>query len=282
MRMVSRRALVALALVLALMLALAMASQAARRAVSVTATRWLPLSGAVAAEPYRIGDVIKFNDVNPYYPPGHSLNQIHLDLYPDSIAAEFVRESRARGFVGQCHATPGLCYPIIETAADKSCPTRLASFASRFGPVPDVVVHVRTADVIDKDGKKVPGEAAGRPIEFYDKLGPLLRGKGITKVTIITSYKHNNTNDGSGSKKYIQFVRDAMTRASVETEVLITDDADMDFCVMLSAPTLVPSRSGLSELAGEVSRRKGHRVIGMWNRNDADAAVLGTYDPTYH
>jgi hypothetical protein len=225
---------------------------------------------------YRLGDLIAFNGWQPH--DQIDLGQLTEKKYPDSIGAAFNREAKRIGFSG-CHhgGAASMCYPALKRVADKECPRRLEAFKSRFGELPRVVVHVRTADVINKDGKH-ESNATGRPVEFYEKLAVVLRRKGIKSATLVTSFKHN-TNSSEPSRLFLQKVRETLRKGGVETEVLVTDDADTDFCVMLSAPVFVPSRSGLSEFAAEVALQNGNEVIGLWRRADKDSIELGVYDP---
>ena len=240
---------------------------------------------APVALEYRLGDVIKYNgmirdctltcrDVD--------MGEETMKLYPGSIAAEFTAAARRAGFTGMCYSQPETCFPLLLDVARRECPKRILRFKEKFGEVPSVLVHVRTADVIDKSGKKIAGEAAGRPIEFYERLGPLLRKKGISEVTLVTSFNHRTNGNHEGPRLYLEKVRDLLARAGVQTRVIMTDDADMDFCLMASAPTLVPTRSGLSEFAAEVAIGNNNEVIGLWRRKDPDSVTLGVYNPALH
>jgi hypothetical protein len=226
---------------------------------------------------YRLGDVIAFNGWQPY--DQIDLGQVTEEMYPDSIAAAFNKEAKKLGFTG-CHhgGAAKLCYPVLKRVADQECPRRLEAFKSRFGDLPEVVIHVRAANVINKDGKH-ESQATGRPVEFYEKLAKVLRRKNIKQATLVTSFKHHTNGNTEPSQRFVKTVRDALRKEGVENRLLITDDADMDFCVMLSAKTFVPSRSGLSEFAAEVALQNGNEVIGLWRRADKDSIDLGVYDP---
>lgn len=240
---------------------------------------------APVALEYRLGDVIKYNGMLQ----DCTLTCRDVDmaeetrkLYPGSIAAEFAVTARRAGFTGMCYSQPETCFPILLDVARRECPKRILRFKEKFGEVPSVLVHVRTADVIDKSGKKIEGEPAGRPIEFYERLGPLLRKKGISEAALVTSFNHRTNGNHEGPRLYLEKVRDLLAHAGVQTRVIMTDDADMDFCLMASAPTLVPTRSGLSEFAAEVAIGNNNEVIGLWRRKDPDSVTLGVYNPGLH
>ena len=94
---------------------------------------------------------------------------------------------------------------------------------------------------------------------------------------LVTSFKHNN-NDDTGPRKFLSLVEAALKAKNIKTKVLITDKADTDFCLMCSVSTLIVSRSGVSELSGEVAEINGNKVIGMWNKDDPDGKFLDTYE----
>ena len=228
---------------------------------------------------YRLGDVIKFNGMHE----GVDMAEETMKLYPGSIAAEFAATARRAGFTGKCYGQPETCYSLLQDVARRECPERIRRFKEKFGEVPRVLVHVRTADVIDEKGQKIDHEWAGRPIEFYERLGPLLRKRGIPEATLVTSFNHRTNGNHEGPRLYMEKVRDLLARAGVQTKLLMTDDADMDFCLMANAPTLVPTRSGLSEFAAEVAIGNNNEVIGLWRRREApDSVALEVYNPSLH
>lgn len=229
---------------------------------------------------YRLGDLIGFNGVDN---AGREMLGPTIRQYPGTIASAFAIEARRRGFDRPCHRDPETCYPLVHEIAQRECPVRLERFKEQHGPLPEVVVHVRTADVVGANGKlNENGQWTGRPVEYYDKLGAVLRAKGISRATIITSFQHRTNGDHEGPRKFLEEAQRRLAAAGVETDVVMTNDADTDFCLMGNAKTLAPTRSGLSELAAEVALANGHRVVGLWRLNDADSNALQVYNPTQH
>lgn len=228
---------------------------------------------------YRIGDVIIFNGRLHRDNGGVvDLQRNTLAYYPDSIAAAFVTEAHEQNFTDACFEKLDQCASILKKVTDRKCPALLEAFKRTGAAVAPVVVHVRTADVIDKSGNN-SSYLTGHTHEFYEKLAGVLRERGFGRVTLLTSYKFNN-GDHTGPKLFMRKVQEAFE--GIETNVLVTDDADTDFCTMISAPVLVPSRSGMSEVAAENSLLNGNEVIGLWRRDDPASVALGIYKPTYH
>ena len=228
---------------------------------------------------YRIGDTIIFNGRLLKEGGIFDIQRDVLASFPDSIAAAFVTEAHKQNFTDACYAKLDQCASILKSVTDRECPARLNA-VDRTDTAP-VVVHVRTADVINASGNASSG-LTGRPVEFYDKLASVMRDRGIRRATLLTSYQHNTRGEHTGPKLFMQKVQDVFRRAGIETNVLITDDADTDFCTMLSAPVFVPSRSGMSELAAEISLLNGNEVIGLWRRADPVSVSLGVFNPNQH
>jgi hypothetical protein len=233
------------------------------------------------APEYRIGDTIVFNGRLMDEGGVSDIQATVLANYPDSIVSAFVTEARSRNFTDACYVKLDQCASILKAVTDRECPARLEALKRKGAVVAPVVVHVRTADVIDVSGG-FSNLLTGRPLEFYEKLASVMRGKGIQRATLLTSYQHGTHGDHKGPQLFMQKVEEAFARANVGTDVLITDDPDTDFCTMLSAPVLVPSRSGMSELAAEASLLNGNEVIGLWRRNDDVSVALGVFNPTLH
>jgi hypothetical protein len=227
---------------------------------------------------YRIGDVIIFNGRLMRDDGVVDLQRSTLASHPDSIAAAFVVEAHEQNFTDACFDKLDQCASILKKVTDRKCPGLLEAFRRTGVAVAPVVVHVRTADVIDKSGEN-NNWLTGHKLEFYEKLAAVLRERGFGRVTLMTSYKFN-TADHTGPKLFMQKVQKAFE--GIETNVLVTDDADTDFCTMISAPVFVPSRSGMSEVAAENSLLNGNEVIGLWRRDDPASVALGIYNPGYH
>jgi hypothetical protein len=230
---------------------------------------------------YRIGDAIIFNGWLLREEGGvFDIQREMLTSYPDSIAAAFITEARRQNFTCACYEKLDHCASILKTVTDRECPARLGALKRTDAVVAPVVVHVRTADVISQSGV-ADSEDTGRPAEFYDKLAGVMRDRGIKRATLITSYQHKTQGNHDGPRLFVKNVQESFRRAGVDTNVLITDDPDTDFCTMLSAPVFVPSRSGMSELAAEASLLNGNEVIGLWRRDDPISVDLGVFNPRH-
>jgi hypothetical protein len=201
------------------------------------------------------------------------------DFFPDSIGTAFLRKARASGFNEGCFVALDECSSILVDATNSRCPSLLAKFDS--SEVAPTVVHVRSADVISENGLH-NSNLTGRSLDFYERLAPLLKRRGISNVSIITSFKHNTEGKHDGPRKFVENVQRAFESAGLQSNVVLTDDADTDFCLMANAQTFIPSRSGLSEAAAEVALAKGNTVLAFWRGTDNLSRELNVYDPELH
>lgn len=101
---------------------------------------------------YRIGDTIVFNGRLLTEGGVSDIQATVLASHPDSIVSAFITEARSRNFTDACYVKLDQCASILKTVTDRECPARLEASRRKGAVVAPVVVHVRTADVIDASG----------------------------------------------------------------------------------------------------------------------------------
>ena len=164
--------------------------------------------------------------------------ELHYDLYPDSLASQYMRETDADNDIN-----------ILINLIRKH--------RTNFKPKKDeLVVHLRVGDVVERSRYTVKQllekqrvfrgrRAYVKPLSFYEKsLNEINRQ--VKKITLVTG--GCKAHDFTKSKEYIQAIKSLFEKSGFDVRVRLGNPPDDDFIYMVRSKLFVPSGGGFSQL----------------------------------
>ena len=191
--------------------------------------------------PYRLGDIVAFGSKSK------PLCANSLELYPDSIGAEYLRRAKC---------APKQYSTLAEIVRERLNEDKEADSKT-------VVIHLRAGDVVDRDSRsvdelmkrahlalsspprKLPKQLYVRPGGYHELLAGYYRNRGVTKAMILTGY-HKSSNPAK-SREYVKKVKSIWESKGMKVQTLVNRPPDEDFLQMVSAVYFVPSGGGFSD-----------------------------------
>ena len=195
---------------------------------------------------YRLGDIFKSNRFRK------KLEKSHRELYPNSIAVEYMNRSRSeKDYL--------ILNSIIKSRENK-----------KILPKKNVlVIHLRCGDVIDQskysvneflesEKKYVNGLHYVKTRKYYEEISKKIKKYDIKKIVFVTGF--HTIEDHSKSKDYMLKVMKIFKNDYI-VEAFIDRDADTDLIYMSNSYYFVKSGGGYSRMIGNLVKLNGNILI---------------------
>ena len=190
---------------------------------------------------YRLGDMFLYADHSD--DEYRSWQQDHLDFYPDSLAAQYIR--MAPGQASNYDVLVG----IIRRFPDDPLHTP---------PSDAVVVHLRVGDVWELP-KYNGNDEYQVPLSFYEQH--LHSFPAEARLVVLVAGSHMYYDSYVYSSAYIDRVRALFEASGYEVRLRAGNLPDDDVVFMARARYFMQSAGGFSYLIAQISKRMGGRVF---------------------
>ena len=175
--------------------------------------------------PYRLGDMVKYNGTNMW-----DVDEKLRDCYPDTIGGKYMRETNDKSDI-----------KVLSEIVQNHCSSK---------DIQKNVIHLRLGDSLcNKGDSKSPADAAS----FSNTINTLIPAH--ESKTIL--YGNHNGSCIEESSDYLETVKKLIPN----TEVLVNENPDDDFCRMINSAQFVVGTGGFSEMAKNVREYNGKTSI---------------------
>ena len=180
----------------------------------------------------------------------------NVKMTPNSIAADYIRRTNKNNDYDEL-------MDILNERMQKN-------ESSQIPNDNELVVHLRTGDVIDHSKKSVTemlsrytkyvnGKSYVKPMSYYKQVMKFAASKNLTKVTLVTGF--HETKSVRKSLDYVNRVQEAFEENDFQTSIRLNENPDEDFIFMCNSRYFVQSGGGFSKIIAELIKMKNGTVF---------------------